>query len=95
MPVVTVHICLALKNMDAASDFSIEDFRGQTMSDNKANPCDLCEIDCYGSDCPMRSLSIKREYCAQYKCFLNYEGGCLVGLNDSCGAWKEDVDCGK
>ena len=52
------------------------------------NPCDLCKRKgcCY--DCALHGYPEKFQ-CTEYGCFLNYEGSCLIGLYERCGAWKE------
>ena len=54
------------------------------------NPCDLCKRKCHDVDfeCAF-DVFTGTYYCSEYKCFLNYEGSCMVGLYDRCGAWEE------
>lgn len=56
------------------------------MSEKSANPCDLCKKkEC--EDCVFDVYAREIE-CVQYGCFINYEGSCLLGLYERCGAWK-------
>ena len=50
------------------------------------HPCDLClRRDCY--ECFLNIYS-SQYYCATYGCALNYDGNCLAGAYDYCGAWE-------
>ncbi len=50
------------------------------------NPCDVCRrSECI--DCALIVYATKFE-CCSYECFLNYEGSCMIGLYDECGAWE-------
>lgn len=52
-------------------------------------PCDVCEsTSCW--DCCLNITSTKEYQCANYSCFLNHEGDCLISAFDKCGAWKKD-----
>lgn len=54
------------------------------------NPCDVCENEYCGNCC---LFSTTAEYqCANYNCFLNHEGDCIISVFDNCGAWKKDGD---
>ena len=64
------------------------------MYHDTRNPCDLCkQNNCYDCDsdfeCAFRGFTAKY-HCSEYQCFLNYEGTCMVGLYDRCGAWEDD-----
>lgn len=51
------------------------------------NPCDLCKRDdC--DECSLRVFALKYE-CTTYECMLNYEGMCLIGFYEKCGAWED------
>lgn len=52
------------------------------------NPCDLCKREGCEYDCALHG-DHKNFQCTEYDCFLNYEGNCLIGLYERCGAWKE------
>jgi hypothetical protein len=55
--------------------------------DESRNPCDLCQKVCHETECALNCFT--REYqCEQLKCFLNYEGSCMISLYDNCGAWE-------
>ena len=50
------------------------------------NPCDLCHRkEC--EDCVLVTHSKECE-CANYECFLNFDGSCVLSLFDECGAWE-------
>lgn len=51
------------------------------------NPCDLCKHEGCDADCALYRYSQKFQ-CAEYDCFINYEGSCVLGLYERCGAWK-------
>lgn len=57
---------------------------GMTLSGR--NPCDLCHRkEC--EDCVLVAHP-KECTCANYDCFLNYDGSCVLSLFDECGAWE-------
>lgn len=51
------------------------------------NPCDLCKREFCDAVCSLYRYS-KKFQCTEYDCFINYEGSCLIGLYENCGAWK-------
>lgn len=51
------------------------------------NPCDLCKREFCDAVCSLYRYS-KKFQCTEYDCFINYEGSCLLGLYENCGAWK-------
>lgn len=58
------------------------------MEERGKNPCDLCKRRggcCF--DCALNVYAEKSE-CAEHDCFLNYEGSCMIGLYEYCGAWR-------
>ena len=59
------------------------------MDQDCKNPCDLCKKNgfCGLEFCALAVYPCNNE-CAQYQCFLNYEGNCMIGLYDNCGAWE-------
>ena len=58
------------------------------MDHDTRNPCDLCKKDCFGEECALNVHA--REYnCTQLQCFLNYDGSCMIGLYEHCGAWED------
>lgn len=59
------------------------------MDQDCKNPCDLCKKQdlCRLDYCALSVYSRKCE-CTQYQCFLNYEGSCMIGLYENCGAWE-------
>lgn len=59
-----------------------------SVEEGGVNPCDTCkrEMDCF--DCAFGGYTDKHE-CCNHDCFLNYEGSCMVGVYDRCGAWQE------
>lgn len=52
------------------------------------NPCNICNADCYETDCVLNRIYHNVEYCKAYDCFVNYEGNCLLCLYDDCGCRK-------
>ena len=57
----------------------------------KRNPCDLCKHtrECY--ECVLCKTALQYE-CLNDECFLNYEGNCLCGFYENCGAWEGAED---
>lgn len=53
-----------------------------------SNPCDVCRNEYCGNCCLF--VATNEYQCANYDCFLNYEGNCLIQVFDKCGAWKKD-----
>ena len=55
------------------------------------NPCDLCKrtMECY--ECACHSFAHQYE-CQKDDCFLNYDGSCLLGFYENCGAWGSEED---
>lgn len=54
-------------------------------------PCDVCGKQfplC--DDCPLYGLPIEYQ-CANWNCFLNHEGDCMISLFERCGAWKGEA----
>ena len=58
------------------------------MDHDCLNPCDLCKQKGCPSDCALHGYT-KNHECTEYQCFLNYEGTCMVGLYERCGAWED------
>ena len=60
------------------------------MDQDDKNPCDLCKKNgfCGLEFCALANLAVKSQ-CTQHQCFLNYEGACLIGLYENCGAWED------
>lgn len=58
------------------------------MRSDGINPCDCCEAKDKASGCENCVLYtvITHDECQNDKCMLNYECGCLLGLNDVCKA---------
>ena len=60
------------------------------------NPCDTCERKNWASGCDSCILDIHSTgECHNDKCFLNYECGCTLGLDDYCkasDAYRDDFD---
>lgn len=54
------------------------------------NPCDVCDRE-FCSGCALYCSSGEYQ-CANYNCFLNHEGDCIISIFDKCGAWKKDGD---
>lgn len=55
------------------------------------NPCDVCKHPCdklFDNNCIFDVYAQKYE-CTNYECFINYEGSCLLGAYENCGAWEE------
>lgn len=57
------------------------------MEKGGKNPCDLCKRKGCCFDCALNGYTEKYE-CAEHECFLNYEGSCMIGLYERCGAWE-------
>ena len=58
------------------------------MDLDSKNPCDLCKQNCLEFECAL--YGHPRKYsCSEWECFLNYEGTCMVGLYERCGAWED------
>lgn len=50
------------------------------------NPCDLCRMaSCDG--CVLDAYTHER-VCGTADCMLYYEGACVLGLYERCGAWE-------
>lgn len=69
------------------------------MSDGM-NPCDCCERKNKASGCSNCILDVHGiGTCENYECMLNYDGGCLLGMDDECKcstAYEDDYtnhDC--
>ena len=59
------------------------------MVDGK-NPCDVCKNPCnklFDYNCIFDVYAQKYE-CTNYECFINYEGACLLGAYENCGAFE-------
>ena len=57
---------------------------------NGKNPCDVCNHTCNALpdyNCIFAVYARKYE-CTNYECFINYEGSCLLGAYENCGAWE-------
>lgn len=59
------------------------------MDQDDRNPCDLCKKNGFcGEEFCALAVRAARNECTQHLCFLNYEGSCLIGLYENCGAWE-------
>ena len=59
------------------------------MDQDCINPCDLCKREGICYDCALNGYTDYHN-CTEYRCFLNYEGICMVGLYERCGAWEDE-----
>ena len=55
---------------------------------SEENPCNVCSRK-YCDDCVLERMCNKCYECQAYKCFLNYEGSCMLSLYDDCGYRRE------
>lgn len=65
-----------------------------------SNPCNICDHgnDCNG--CILYDLSFHKGECGNYTCFLHYDCGCLLSMDEKCkcstcfkepGVWVMDA----
>ena len=58
------------------------------MDHDTRNPCELCEDTSECAECVLHRPGEIVTYCAADRCFLNYEGSCMIGIYDDCGCRK-------
>ena len=65
------------------------------MDHDTRNPCDRCKRKkCFDDDddsafeCALFGHT-RKSNCSELQCFLNYDGSCMIGLYDRCGAWED------
>lgn len=56
------------------------------------NPCDVCERKNYASGCSRCVLDTNDIKCNNYKCFLQYEDSCMLGIGKVCKSSTEYED---
>lgn len=53
---------------------------------NGENPCNICSHVSCCDGCIFYDKSFHTGECGNYLCFLNYDCGCLMGMDDKCKA---------